>query len=223
MSIADLAKTSLEIEDFCIRDFTIERAYLNASDHVTSGRLSIVHIDRPRCVEDDDNFADGRASNASGIINSTIYWLIGGTRCNIECDNEYHYSIHGHSGGMEDVNLHSTKIKFKSDSICRMTKSEFQVIRGCSMLASSTTYKDVVGIYEDVEAEIPRNFINAIVRECALSDSQYCIPDLKTYEEFLVDKEAEMVATALKAAEEARIRHEKIAAEKQRFVKLLKK
>jgi hypothetical protein len=171
-SIAELAKLSLTIEDFNLEDFIIERAFADVDKHVSVGRFTIVYVDRPDSIEDDSNFADGGNSSASGDIRAIIYWLIDGERFEVGCKKTYYYSIHGHSGGISDYSVESTKFTICPGDIL-MTEKEFCIAETISLIATMTREggQDAVEIYKNTEYDIPRKFINYICDKLSLHDS----------------------------------------------------
>lgn len=184
MNLSKLAAMSLEIPDFDMDDFVVERAYMNAANHVTVGRLTICHINRKASAEDDSSFADGNTNSARGTIISTIYWLIGGERLRITCIQEYRYCINGHSGGVAECNSESINW-ILSPSEMKLTEEEMDYIRTASKIASNSAHIDVVTAYEDVNYPLPRIFIDHICNELDLEDSNYKVAEKKTWNEWI--------------------------------------
>lgn len=159
---------SFEIEDFDIGKLNLERVYLKRDQHVTHGRISIVHIDRKRSVEDDKDFADGNSISANGTIESEILLLINGDRCSVKCGAEYQYGISRY-GGVTGCWSENDDITFYGDT--PITSVEFNIIQTCAKLASMSKYNNAKTIYKYSDDPIPRCFINHITQIFNLPDS----------------------------------------------------
>ena len=101
--------------------------------------------DRDPGHEEDSGFASGDTDAETGEIEATTVWLKAGVYATCQAIRRFAYSIHGHSGGVEEAVCTATDLRWSSDaSDGPFSKAELALASAFTTMMATTKHNDYV-------------------------------------------------------------------------------